>query len=97
MGHPPPKARPDSPEARLAQIQLETKLVMQMNLDMQREMAGLFTPEPDWIEKDPRPWLGGWIHPGWENGWRWLIKHNLRVAFFVLLAAEIGLVIYEWG
>lgn len=47
-------------------------------------------PEPEWVRKLDlpvlRPWLGGYLHPGWQDGFEWMRRNRppLRGGFWLL-------------
>lgn len=54
--------------AKYDQQLMETRLAARAQLDLR---AGREIKEPEWLNP-PRPWFRGYLHPGWENGFRWL-------------------------
>lgn len=88
VGHKPPKRQPGviypprrpgstaaehrEVMARYNQHLLETQLAAQAQLDLKHQTTTV-VKEPAWLnEGRERPWLGGYLHPGWENGLRWV-------------------------
>lgn len=72
-------------------------------LSWYRDHGGDPPPEPQWVKEldrpVSRPWLGGYLHPGWQDGFEWMRRNRpaLRGSFWLLtslIAVALALLAY---